>query len=285
MFRRNRSPFMFSGILPLLCYAQGLPGGFGAGGEPPVNGGGQAPPAAPASSGGATPPAAAAPPADPAKPNPGQFEPGWLNDRVEQAKRAERTELLKQLGVTDVEAAKAMLEEGKKAKDATKSEVQRLQEQIDALTPTKAQAENYQKQLDTIATTELKKLPPAAQERIKALVGEKPDPIKLLDAIGLANAMTEAPGGTPAGQQGQQAPGQTPGAPGQGTTPPAPPPMAPPANTTGALGGPPSAPRTPTDHFAHWQWLQEKQPMRAAAYYLEHQNEIVAKQQTINAKR
>ncbi len=270
MFRKM-SPFLFSGLLPALCSIQGLPGAdVGGGGTPP------APPA------GGTPAAAGAPAPDP-KTNSGQFDPNWLNDRLTQAKRNAEADLLKDLGVSDKDAAKKLLADGKTAADAQKTELQRKDDEIKALQPHKAQADTYRTALQLRADTELKTLPEAAQTRIKSLVGEGADPLKVLEAVDLARAMAPAagaPAGTNAGgQQGQGQPGQG-SAPGQGQ--PQPPVVPAGANTTGALGGPPSAGGSPPDHLAIWTDMQGKNPMAAAQYFLANQQAIVSAQQAKN---
>lgn len=207
------------------------------------------------------------------KGNPGQFEPGWLNDRIAQAKRAAQQELLQQLGIQDPEEAKKVVTEGKKALDASKTDLERKDDEIKALRAVAGEAKTLREKLTARADAELAALPEAARERVKALAGD--DPVKLLDAIDLARAMS---GGSQQQQSttGQQGASSAPaGAPAQGGKPPVPPA----ANTTGAAGGPPSAPGSPTDHLAVWRDMQGKNPLAAAHYYLANQAAIVEQQQ------
>lgn len=268
---RSHSPFQRPTIhfdTPKGDEAGGAPGQ--PGGAPPV--GTPAPPA------GAAPPAGGTPPKEAGN---GQFEPGWLNDRIAQAKRSAETELLKKLGVDDPEAAAKILAEGKKAIDANKTELEKKDEQIKSLEKTAKKADGYQKKLSERAQAELSQLPAAAQEKIKALVGDDADPIKLLETIDLAKAMGGGAPQQPAGApSGAPQPGQPQGTPaGQGK-----PPVPAPANTSGAAGGPPSAPGSPTDHLAVYRDMQSKNPMAAAHYMLANQQAIVEAMQKENQK-
>lgn len=249
--------------------------GSGEGGTPA----GGAPPAAGAPAGGSSqqqPKAGDSGDKGDGKGNPGQFEPGWLNDRIAQAKRAAQQELLQQLGITDPEEAKKVVTEGKKALDASKTDLERKDDEIKALRTVAGEAKTLREKLTARAEAELAALPEAARDRVKALAGD--DPVKLLDAIDLARAM--AGGSQQQTQQtnttGQQGASSAPaGAPAQGGKPPVPPA----ANTTGAAGGPPSAPGSPTDHLAVWRDMQGKNPLAAAHYYLANQAAIVEQQQ------
>lgn len=273
-FRNN--PFLFTGLLPLLCSTQGLPGdGASGGGTPPA-----APPAGAAADTQQpqTPPAGD----NAGRDDKGQFQPAWLNERVAQAKRNAEAEVLKRLGVSDVDAAAKAIAKAKELEDASKSELQRKDDRIKALEPHEQQAKSYRDALDKRAQVELARLPPAAQERIKAIAGD--DPIKVLESVDLALAMSGQQGttqqGTPAaGQQGQPPPGQSAPAQGSSTQQQGKPPVPPAANTSGALGGPPSANGSPPDHLAIWKDMQTKNPMAAAHYFIAHQDVIVAAQQ------
>ncbi len=123
--RRHRSPFSFSGLLPLLCSAQGIPG-EGGGGTAPV----------------LAAPVAGAPTALPAAPTvPNVGEPNWLPERIAQAKNSaaaeERARVLAELGVKSPAEAKAAIDAKKAADDASKSAETRaaeLKTQLDAET-------------------------------------------------------------------------------------------------------------------------------------------------------
>lgn len=292
---RHLNPFFFAGLLPLLCSTQGGdPGQFqpAGGGTPPAPAAtptaGGAPPAAnapPAGGAGGTPGQGQPPPAggDQGRNDAGQFQPAWLNDRIKQARESERRELLSTLGVTDPEAAKKLLEEGKKAVDATKSELQRKDEENKTLKAQADKATEYEKGLKTRADAAMAKLSPEAQAKVTAVAGA--DPLKVLDTIDLLTTLGPppaagaqaggTPGTTPNGQQGQGQP--APAAPGQGK-----PPVQPAASTTAALGGPPSANGSPPDHLAIWQDMVSKNPLAASHYYLANQRAIVEAQQQKN---
>ena len=281
MFRRI-SPFMFTGLSLLTCFTQGLPGegGGGGGGTPPAGAPAGAPPAgaAPPAGGQQTPPAGELPPVG---------EPGWVKERVKQAKDSQLRETIQALGITDIEAGKKLLEDGKKAADAQKTEIQRKDDEIKALTPHKDTADRYGKYLQEQATEVLSKLTPEQQTTVKGLAGE--DPIKVLQAaklLGVAPSaavagapQTGAPAGAP---NGALPPGQA-GIPGQGTPPTALPGAAP-ANTTGAHGGPPSATQSPVNHLAVWEDMKAKNPFAAGQYLLEHQAAIVEARQAKASK-
>lgn len=276
MFRRI-SPFFFTGLSLLICNTQGLPGDGGGGGgspTPPAN-------APPPPNGGGEPSGAPAPPQPRTEHGRFDSDPAWLPGRIKQAKESAQRELLQTLGVTDPEQAKKLLEEGKKSADAQKTELERRDERIKALEPAVAERDQYRAALEKRAEAELGTLPAAAQEKIKAMFGDKPDPLKVLEAVDLARTMgattTPAAGAPAQGQQGQGQPGQPAGAPAQGR-----PPAAPPASTTGTPGGPPSATGSPPDHLAIWQDLKTKNPMVAGQYLLAHQQEIVEAQQAKN---
>lgn len=121
---RHRSPFAFSGLLPLLCSIQGIPG----------DGGGGTPPAA-----GAAPAAPVVPPAAPTEPKVG--DPDWLNGRIAQAKTSaaaeERAKVLAELGVTNPDEAKTAIAAAKTAAEANKTAETRaaeLKSKLDAET-------------------------------------------------------------------------------------------------------------------------------------------------------
>lgn len=209
------------------------PGGEGGAKPPPVG----------------TPPAPPAPP--PAPPSGNVGDPGWLNERVAQAKRAEREAVLKEMGVSDPEAAKKAIAKAKELEDASKSELERKDAELKTANVKASERDAYHIALTKRADSELASFTAEQQTKIKAIAGD--DPVKILEAADLARAMGGAP-----------VPVAAPGA-----IPPAPtkPPLPPAANTTGAAGGsPPSAPTSPTDHKAVWEGLKAKDPMAAASY-------------------
>lgn len=218
--------------------------------EPAPDPGGEgAPKGAPA-----TPPAAGTPPT--AAP-PGQFQEGWLNDRLAQAKRSAEADLLKSLGFSDAEAAKKAVAKSKELEDAAKTDAQRKDDELKAANAKAGDADTYRTLLAARAETELKTLPEAAQVSIKLLAGD--DPVKLLNAIDIARTMA------------------APTAPAAVTTTPvvvAKPPLTPAANTVGTAGGPASAPGSPVDHLAAWEDLKVKNPYAAAQYLMAHERAI-----------
>ena len=95
----------------------------------PTGGGGGAP--APAQ----TPPAGTPPPATPAATPPApEKDPDWLGKRIANAKKSAEADVLKQLGVTDVEAAKKAIADLKAKEDAEKTAAQKAAELATKLT-------------------------------------------------------------------------------------------------------------------------------------------------------
>lgn len=233
-------------------------------------------PAAPAAA-----PAAQAAPAIDSSPQPpngaGGADQGsqhaWFNDRIAQAKRSAQAELLKELGITDPAAAREMLQAGQRAIDAGKTELQRKDDEVNALRAVATQAQTYQEAIAKRAAAELQRLPEAARERVKAIAGD--DPLKLLETIDLALTM----GTSSSAPAAAAAPATAPAAAVAGTEQ-ARAPVPPAASTSAAAGGPPSATGSPPDHLVVWRDMQSRNPLAAAHYYLAHQREIVTLQQT-----
>jgi hypothetical protein len=72
-----------------------------------------------------------------------------VTDRVARAKEAERKELLKALGVDDIEIAKSAIQSVKERSDAEKTDVERERQRADDLQKRLEAAENAQKQSRT----------------------------------------------------------------------------------------------------------------------------------------
>ena len=209
------------------------------------------PVAAPVAAPVATPPAATAP-APVAPPPVADTNPAWLPERLTRAEEAARTALLKELGVSDPEKAKAAIKAAHDAEEAKKSAEQRAVELDAKLKGTQTEAERQAALIKEHAGRMLMALTPDQQKAISDFAGDNPTeqlraihhfaPIWAKQADELAKAT-------------------------QAVTPPATPPAAPPANTSPAPTAPPSNGVTsPPDTRATYQHLRSTNPFAAAAY-------------------
>jgi hypothetical protein len=174
-----------------------------------------------------------------------QEEPKWLNQRIEQAKRSATAALLKELGVNDPVALKALVERGKQAEDAGKSEIERLTEK---LMQTQAQAQRaaaLEEVLSAHASQELEKL--SENERAFLLEVAGGDPVKQLALVSKYRTTIAA--------RPQQAPTQ-------------------PASTTAVAATPAEATSPVRNLRAEYEALKAKNPIKAAAFQLKHAKEL-----------
>lgn len=216
-----------------------------------------APPAAPAPAPAATPPAAGSPPpkADP----PPKGDPDWLKPRLESAQKA----VLTRHGIESEEQLQQRLAKLKELEDAQKTEAEKLQERA-------ARAEQLEQQLATYATAQMSALTAEQQAAVKAVAGEEPG--RQLQAIEALRPTW----GQPTAATLPAPAGQSPAAP--AGTPPARPPVAP-ATTTHGAGAPPSGAPPPEDPAAHFDWLQQYNPMAAAAHWQQNEAAILQARQ------
>jgi hypothetical protein len=206
--------------------------------------------------------APAAPPPAPPAPAPvgGEREPGWLNERLAQAKKNGGAEaqsaLLKELGVTDVAAAKAAIAAAAAAAEANKSELQKAQERATAAEAGAKRATELDAVVSRRATSEMEALTEAQRTTVVGLAGQ--DAARQLDTIdqlrrgGLITTVAPTPPPSP-------------------PAPPAPagkPPVPAPASTTAAGAAPPPAGPNNVDHKAVYEAMSISNPV-AAAHYLE----------------
>ncbi len=203
----------------------------------------------------AIPAALIAPAVDPATPAP-VGAPVSLTSDVLKARLAEsaasaEAKLLKSLGVTDVEAAKAVIAAAKAAEDAHLSETQKLQKLVDELRPRSERAIELEAQVAAYAQRELAALPDAVRAAVTKHAGEDPAAImKMIAQIRDAGFLT-APAPAPAA---------------------APPPVI--ANTAPANAAPPPAAPGVPNHLATWTSLKTTNPVEAARYLLRHRAAI-----------
>lgn len=177
-------------------------------------------------------------------------QPNWLPMRLEQAKRSATGEVLKALGVDNVEAAKAAIDKARAIEEQSKSELQRLNERLAALEPAATKAKSLEERLSRSADAELAKL--TEQQRAAVLAIAKDDKTAALDTIE-ALRPTWAALAAPAVAAPLPAPAKTTAAP-----------AAPPASTTSAT----------TDHRAVYESMKAENPLAAALYLDAHARQI-----------
>ena len=240
----------------------------------PATAGPAAAPAAPVPAVGATAavPAAAAPAAtDP------QTDPDWLNKRIERAKTsagtAEQARIFKELGVTNLDEAKAKVTAAKTAEDALKTKEQRLTEENATLKTTAAEAEELRAVVAERATLEMGQLSEAQQAAIRAMpgVGDKPAAqLKAINSLRAGGFIATTP------VTAQQAAASA-GVPAPAAAPAARPAVAAPASTTAAAGAPAPATVTSPDRKAEYAGLLKTNPMQAAVYADLYGSEVFSK--------
>ncbi len=177
-------------------------------------------------------------------------QPNWLPMRLEQAKRSATGEVLKALGVDNVEAAKAAIDKARAIEEQSKSELQRLNERLNSLEPKATRASALEDRLSRLADAELAKL--TEQQRAAVLAIAKDDKTAALDTIE-ALRPTWAALAAPAVAAPLPAPAKTTAAP-----------AAPPASTTSAT----------TDYRAVYESMKAENPLAAALYLDAHARQI-----------
>jgi hypothetical protein len=170
-------------------------------------------------------------------------EPDWLPARLEQARRS----ILKDLGVDDVEAAKAAITAAKAADEQKKSEAQKAAEFATLNKTLQASLDATTQALGTYAKAQMAGLSDAQRAAVAAVAGD--DAAKQLSTIDAlrptwASAAAPAATATPSAPVTDTAPNR--GMPKDG-------------------GG-----HSPPDHSAVWAELQKTNPVLAARYALEN---------------
>jgi hypothetical protein len=218
----------------------------------------------------ATPPA---PPAsattDPPAPKPGEVgTPEWLNPRLEQAKRAGRSEVLKDLGVDDVAVAKKALADVQARADAEKTAFERLDTERKAREKAEKELETARAALSARADAELASLSSAQQAFVEKAAGN--DPAKRLATIADVRALVAAtaPSAPPVPASPPVPEARPSPAPEQRRALPAP------ASTAAPGAAPAGAPVAPVDHLANLERLDRSNPIAAGAYYARHRRAI-----------
>lgn len=164
----------FGTFLSLVCLFNENPGDAptGAGASPPAT----VTPAAPQ----ITLPPAGTPPAG-TPPAPPEKDPDWLNKRIGNAKKSAVAETLKELGVEDLESAKAAIAAKKKIDDEAKTAAQKAAELDTKLKATETEKAAMAEALATYAAAQMKGLTEAQRAAVTAIAGE--DAAKQLKAI------------------------------------------------------------------------------------------------------
>ncbi len=220
---------------------------------PPAPAAPAAPPAAPPPVAPATPAPAPAPPAPPAvvppaTAPPAQGDPGWLNDRLKQAKRSAENAVLANLGITDLAAAKAAIDAAKEAEEANKTVEQRAADLAAELKSTTAEKQRLSDVTTEHAARMLGVLTVEQQAAVTAIAGD--DAAGQLRAIGVL-----APTWTKAEEAAQAAVAAATAS----TT-------APPADSAPPPGAPNGTTTSPPDHRTVYETTRTNNPFAAAAY-------------------
>ena len=219
----------------------------------PPEGGTEPKPKDPAPSGGTEP-----------KPEDKADEEAWIKKRLDQKQRSTEANLFKELGVANAEEATTKLAELKKLQDEKLSDDERKQKQIDEGNEYKVLSESLLKTVDAHVKVRLEAMTEAQQVQVKAMADRmsgKPAQ-NLLDAIDIMS-----PGFTVAAPDGQKPDGVNP----DGTPKEKPKDTAPKANAPPDDGG---TKTSPTDYKARYKELKNSNPVQAAHYLNNHQNEI-----------
>lgn len=166
----------------------------------------------------------------------------------EEKRSAGEKAALKALGVKTAEEAKALLDQGKAAVDAQKTELQKATERAVAAEARATKADVIEKTLARTAARELAAMPEAVQRAVKERAGE--DPHAQLEQIEFLRSSGLLPGA----------------APGVGR----------PATTAAPAGPRPLAPGSPATAYDTWQALKATSPTAGAHYYQNNRAAIVA---------
>lgn len=186
-------------------------------------------------------PAAAPPAGAPEK------DPDWLNGRIAKAKKSAEAEILKQLGVTDFEAAKKAVAKAKETDEAEKSSAQRAVEAKAKADQAEAEAAKLRETIKEHAARQMVGLTEEQKKAVSDVAGD--DPAAQLRAItALAPTWAKAEP-TPVG----------------GVAP-----VAKTPDTAPAPGAPKGTTASPTDPRAEYDSLKKTNPFAAARFGQQH---------------
>lgn len=112
------------------------------------------------------------------------MDPAWLNPRLEQAKTAERTRLLAELGITDPVKAKSLIDAGLAAEAEKLGTAEKLAAATTKLTAAEAETQRYKTVTAAQAKAQMDVLSDVQRAFIAGTAGD--DPAAQLNAIALA---------------------------------------------------------------------------------------------------
>lgn len=218
-------------------------------------------PAAAAPPTAAATPAIAPPPPAASHANPAQqTDPNWLNDRIAQAKKSAADDVLKSLGVTDLEAAKSAIAAANAKAEADKTAEQRATELAAKLESEKAAAAKQAAVIAEHAGRMMVGLTAEQKAAVTAIAGD--DPAAQLRAISAlqptwASAAAPAAANPQAGAAAASAAAQ------------------PPVNTAPGHTAPAgSSPGSTPNARAEYEALRSTNPFAAAEHGLRHAGEV-----------
>jgi len=174
-----------------------------------------------------------------------QADPEWLGKRLGQAKKnaedGARKALLAELGVDNIDAAKARIAAAKAAEEATKTEIQKATERAAALEAEAGRAKVLSQIVNERASSEMSSLSDAQQQTVKDLAGDDPAAqLRTIDRLRKGGLLGITTVSAPAAPAAPIAPAPA--------APAAPAPLAAPASTAPTAPAPaPAAPNTAED--------------------------------------
>lgn len=172
----------------------------------------------------------------------------WIKPRLEREAAAAEARILKSLGVSSVDEAKAKFADAQKVLDAQLSEQERQNKRLAELEPTAARVGALEATVREYADRELAGLTDLQRASVASLAGD--DPAKILKALEVLRP-------TWAAAKPPEAPQQKPD------------------TTSAAAPTPPAAKREHVDHKAVFAELQKSNPFAAAQYIQRHARAIV----------
>jgi hypothetical protein len=176
----------------------------------------------------------------------GEPDHAWVAERLEREQR----KLLKELGVENLDEAKAFMKEIKTRKEADKSHELKAQELATQLASSKEHGEKLASSLKTFASAKMASLSPEQQAAVKAIA--KNDPAAQLETIEALAPTWVAP---------VEAPKEA------VVKPPV-------ANTSSSKDMPAGAVTSPTNRKAEYERMKETNPIYAGRFLLQYQSEI-----------
>lgn len=189
----------------------------------------------------------------------GANPPPWLAPRLEEARRIEREAILRSLGVTDPEKAKAAIAAATKAEEEAKTHAQKLGETAKTLEAERQARERLETAVKSHAERSMSTLSDEQRAAVRKIAPDT-DPAAQLNAIDALAPTWAKPAPQATTTTTTTVKDERPATPAAGT---APAPMAP-AGSSGTV----------VDHAAIYADLSKRNPIAAARYATEHATEI-----------